>query len=278
MTKKLPIFMFLSIFILLSIVYAAPTIQLISPANNIATNSTSLSFSCNQSTATNEGSVNISMYDNFGGSWASRFMNTSPTNFTAINNWSVNMVAITDGAYVWNCQVCNLTGNICYFATANYSITIDDTVCDSTSLTPTTVGRGSTLTLTTDDANCRSCRYGFQDLAFASLPNVFTSNGTSQTASTTTMPGSQPTFYVRCQDQNDNTQSSSSSYAITEALDDEDDVIIISTPKKTSTDSSSSTITSEPVNIGGLSGMPLVIAIIGVVSVVGVLFMYFSKK
>ncbi|MFO7872012.1 MAG: S8 family serine peptidase [Candidatus Undinarchaeales archaeon] len=101
------------------VIETAPTISLLAPENGTRTNNTTILFNC--SATDNTGLANMTLYTNISGSWE----NNTTRDVSGTSNWTNwTLSGISNGSYVWNCQV-NDTKNYSGFADSNYTLIID---------------------------------------------------------------------------------------------------------------------------------------------------------
>ena len=106
----------------------SPIVNLLEPQNKALLSDNSVTIQCSAQTNVDGQSLkNITLYDDFGGSWTSdETQNVSgqgPVKVTFIRD-------VTDGSYKWNCLACAtipLLGTQCSFADADYTFTVDTT-------------------------------------------------------------------------------------------------------------------------------------------------------
>ncbi|MFQ5405777.1 MAG: hypothetical protein ACE5DI_01315, partial [Candidatus Micrarchaeia archaeon] len=116
----------------------APTITLNAPADTFNSSGSTLDF--NGTPQDDINATNVSLYTNFSG-WTANQTNNTPYNNTLTN---FEVTGISDGAYLWNLQVCdNATGTQCAFATSNRTVTIDTTLPSSFSFVSPTDSNNS---------------------------------------------------------------------------------------------------------------------------------------
>jgi len=197
---------------LISMVSATLSVTLVSPTDADATNSTSMGFTAKitQTNATCD-TQNLTLYSDFYGSaWRAIGVNTSvPNNTNVLLNDSIDMTAIADGTYRWNAYAKdNCSGST--YATANYTIIIDDTPGNMTTYSPTiATGRNFEATFTTD-ASTNTCKYStnYSD-AYATMGTTI-GTGTSIKATLTFAVGQGLDYwYVKCKDNRDNRETTS---------------------------------------------------------------------
>lgn len=161
----------------------APSVTLNSPAVDSYTNLTSINFNCS---ATDSISLkNVSLYLNSTGAFARNTTNSSPVN----GGTHIFAKTLAVGTYLWSCEACDNSNN-CAFATANRTLTIDQTTPNitttpSASVTSTT----ATISWTTTEATNSSVSYGLNtSLGTTATSATFTTSNsvgiTSLTAST----------------------------------------------------------------------------------------------
>jgi hypothetical protein len=95
-----------------------PTSALVSPSGVVASNTTTLNFTCNSSD--NIYLKNVTLYNNINGTWGANGTETITgiANSTTFNR-TVNFTLANP--ITWNCEVCDNSSN-CAFAPANYSV------------------------------------------------------------------------------------------------------------------------------------------------------------
>jgi len=104
----------------------APNSTLVSPTNGNVTTSNNVTFSCN---ATDDIKLsNITFYWNYTGTFQAN--GTTSVSGTS-NSTTFARTNLSNGAILWNCQACDNISQ-CSFASANWTVTVNTTVADTT--------------------------------------------------------------------------------------------------------------------------------------------------
>ncbi len=139
-------------------------VTLNSPIDNYVSPVTSVLFNCSGDGTAGATIVNISLWTNQSGTF--QIENTTTGLSGLSENVVFNHTIITDGDYLWNCQVCNIDDD-CTFATSNRTISIDTIIPELTINLPTTledygaVGEDEPLNWTYADPHLGSCWYDY---------------------------------------------------------------------------------------------------------------------
>ena len=101
--------------------FEAPTVNLISPINNLNTTNTSVNFIFNATVFGLSSIINASLYENSSGSWT---LNQTITTISNNTNTNFSLKTFSEGSYKWNVFVCGTKG-LCDWSVNNYTFTID---------------------------------------------------------------------------------------------------------------------------------------------------------
>jgi len=148
-----------------------PTTTLVSPSNDNVTTLNSVNFTCN-ATANTGILQNMTFYWNYSGAFIAN--GTTSVGGTS-NQTTLARTNLNNGAIIWNCYACDNSSQ-CSFASANYTVTVNDTILPQVSITypaNTTYNTKTNLPLNytaTDNNAVSACWYSVDSGSNVTIP------------------------------------------------------------------------------------------------------------